>query len=61
MKYAKTLNRDEMKNVKAGDGNIYCMVNGNQHQCHGGSLHECTEYVLEEFGHGYCGQFPEEN
>jgi hypothetical protein len=60
MKYAKTLTRDEMKHVMAGDGNIYCSYNGHQRECDRATLTDCTDWCSAAWGQycGGCAQFP---
>jgi hypothetical protein len=59
MRFEKTLSRDEMKNVKAGGGNIYCNTGGNQWSCSGATLTECTDICAEIGSCQGCAQFPD--
>lgn len=60
LKFAKTLSRDEMKNIKAGT--IHCMMDGTEYECTGGTLTECTDYCADHADScGGCAKFPEMN
>jgi hypothetical protein len=62
MSFAKTLSRDEMKNVKAGGcSNLYCSVGGNQtwmgSSCFGDTLGSVTNACIanEDATGNTCG------